>query len=371
VIVVAAAWTFGLPESPPRRLTPAPLGIDGAIAHVSAAAELPDGRVIVTDQNAPAIWTIAPSTGALTRIGSAGGGEGQYIQPGGIYRGANGSTLVLDRAQARVLVLSSAGAITRMYSIAVRGTSGGSTADVDYQKLDARDLAYFVDRQASFAARLGGPPPTTASLVRFDAATQQSTPVVADLRQPEQRVTSTDGPMTLFRRVIGSPADGWGVLPDGRVAIVRASPYRVDWVSPTGQVTRGPVMPYDPLPMTDADKQAFVASIRGQGSAGVGTAGAGSTPSSSATSGPIFAATKPPFQPDDVLVSATGRVWVLRTATAGATDVVYDVFDTTGQRVDRVTFPADHRVVGFGAFTVYVRAPASGGSATLKRYQLR
>ena len=48
------------------------------------------------------------------------------------------------------------------------------------------------------------------------------------------------------------------------------------------------------------------------------------------------------------------RVWVTRYMPANAKQVVYDVFDPRGARVDRVMFPARAHVVGFGPKSVYV-----------------
>lgn len=355
-----------------RRLTPAPLKIDGAIGHISAAGELPGGAILVTDQNAPAIWRIAPATGAVTRVGSAGGGEHQYVQPGGIYRGANRTTLVLDRAQSKVLVISPAGAVERAYSIAVRGVTGSSSADRDRQRLDARDLAYFVDQDSAFRSRKPGLSTPALTVVRFDAVKQEATNVVTDLRAPEQQTQSGGPNVILTRQVIGSPADGWGVTPDGRMAVVRAVPYRVDWIAADGTLKRGPEIRHDPLPMTDADKDAFNAQFaKSGGGAGVGTAGGGQTGGASAPAERMFAATKPPFAPDDVLVSPDAKVWVLRTAPFGASTHIYDVFNDAGARVDRIALPATSRVVGFGDGAVFVRDAGPAGPEVLKKYLLK
>ena len=174
--------------------------------------------------------------------------------------------------------------------------------------------------------------------------------------------------MTYSRAVIGSPADGWGVAADGRVAVVRASPYRIDWYSTTGVESRGPVYQVDVLPMTEADKQAFIAANPGRGaSVGMSTARGAAAPS---TADRLFAETRPPFDPEFVMVSPSGRVFVMRTMPTASTDVVYDVFDGRGQRVDRILLPATSRIVGFGSTTIYVREGASSGHA-LKKYEVK
>lgn len=174
--------------------------------------------------------------------------------------------------------------------------------------------------------------------------------------------------MTFTRSVIGSPEDGWGVAADGRVAVVRAQPYRVDWYSPSGVETKGPVYRYDVLPMTQADKDAFVARVSSSGgAASVGTAGGAS---SSGRPAPMFADTKPPFEPEEIIVSPAGRVWVRRTTPIAVTALTYDVFDSRGTRVDRIELPQGSRIVGFGASAIYVRQPMGNG-VTITKFEVK
>lgn len=366
-ILLAALVALGLPaaDQAARPLAPLPLRVESPLPNVSAARELPDGRVLVTDFRLPAVYLLTPATGGLQRLGSAGVGPNQYVQPGGLYGGPDGTTLLLDRSQARVLVVSPAGEFVRAYSIAVKGTSSSSDRDQDRQRLDAHGLAYFTDDSGLARARYTNQAADTVDLLRFDAATQKREVVAHLLAQQERSMPGGDG-VTYGRIVIGSPADGWGVTPDGRVAVVRAVPYHVEWISPPGKVTRGPVVDYAPLPMTDADKQAFIAAHKG-GTVSVGMAGAQSNP---ADVGPLFAPTKPPFDQDDVIVSPEGRVWVMRSRPAGTSAVTYDVFDDAGVRVDRVEFPALSRVIGFGKTSVYVRE-GDGSPVALKKYRTR
>ena len=206
---------------------------------------------------------------------------------------------------------------------------------------------------------------TGAVLVRLDPAAQTSS-TVARLREVES-VTIPGGDGVTFRRgIIGSPADGYGVAPDGRVAIVRASPYQVEWHAPDGRITRGAAITPDPIPMTDDDKKAFEDRRRAAPSVS-GTGGRGA----SADLALRFAPVKPPFDPDDVRVAPDGRVWVRRSAAFGARTAIYDVFDRTGARVDRLEFDAANHVVGFGIGTVLVREAAPGGGMTLKAFRTR
>ena len=363
LLVTGLAFALtGSNEPAPRRLQPLPLRVDTAFSHISAVREIPDGRVLISNAKGPTVLLLDPVKGSVTPVGAAGGGARRYAGPGGLYAGPAGATLLLDRAQTRVFTISSAGELQGSRSIARRGVTSSSDADVDQQQIDAKGLAYSVDQHRP-GESLGS---RESTLVRFDADAQSSE-VVARLRRAEvQTIPAGDG-LTLGRQVIGSPADGWGVAPDGRVAIVRADPYRVEWHSPDGQITRGTVIDHTPLPMTDADKQKHASNRRG----GVGIGPAGGPRTDVSKLALLFAPTKPPFEPDGVLVSPDARVWVLRTAPLDAGAVIYDVFDGTGRRTDRIELPGEARIVGFGRGAVYARHVDEAGRCELRRYGMK
>jgi hypothetical protein len=359
-LLLILVWPSSTAEEPsPRALAQVPLRIQTPLTHVSAAYELSDGRVLISNARQPSVLLLDPATGAAARIGEAGAGPGRYAQPGGVYAGPNGTAVLLDRGQKRTITISRDGALQDSRSIAVPGGSSSSDADVDFQRLDARGFVYFLEGRIAFDE-------PERTLVRFDAEAQKME-TVARLRKGETRTIPAGDGMTFGRTVIGSPADGWGVAPDGRVAVVRADPYRVEWYRPGGDVTRGPAIATDAIPMTDADRKAFEA----QAGDGVRVGRTGGAEPSAADLGRLFADTKPPFSPDDVLVSPDARVWVLRSRPHDATAVIYDVFDPTGRRVDRIELPDGSRVVGFGRGTVYARWTDEGGRCELRKYRIK
>lgn len=368
LVLLIATVTLSPAEPAPRKPAGHIVKVASPLPYISGVAELPGGRLIVSDHKTPKLSLITAATGEIRAVGTAGSNPGQYVRPGGFYGTPGKNLWLLDRGLTRVSAVSPSGELSESRSILPRGSSGSSSTDYDVQHLDERGLAYYFDRDRGLRGATGKSAPIF-DLIRFDPATQQSQ-VVA---QVQQRMTHTmaggDG-MTFSRGVVGSPADGWGVAADGRVAVVRATPYRVDWYSPAGVESRGPAHAVDPLPMTEADKQAHIAATSGAGgSAGVGASGGTASPSGGI--GPLFADTKAPFDPDHVMVSPAGKVFVPRTVPAGRTDVIYDVFDGRGQRVDRILFPPTSRIVGFGRTAVYVREGAAPGGFTLKTYEVK
>ena len=356
--ILAAVIAHG-GEPPARALTPLPIRVGAALTHVSAAREIPDGRLLITNAKAPSVLLLDLAKGSVMPVGAAGGGPDRYATPGGLYAGPDGATLLLDRGQTQVFTISARGELQGSRSIARQGVTTSSSADIDRQRLDAKGFAYFVDFHRP-GATLGSPEST---LVRFDATTQKAE-VVAKLRRAEMRTTQGGDGLTLGRRIIGSPEDGWGVAPDGRVAIVRADPYRVEWISPGRAAVRGPVVEYTPVPITEADKQRHAALTGGSVSIGQ-TGGTGGEMPALPT---LFAATKPPFEPDDILVSPDSHVWVMRTQPFEAATTIYDVFDSQGRRVDRIQLPGGSRIVGFGRNAIYARSNSADGRCELRKY---
>jgi hypothetical protein len=375
IIPALAVAAAAQQEPAARRLNPIPIQANTQFMTVSGVREMKGGLLLVTDAKKPAIYRVDTKTGNATMLGSVGADSGQYVQPGGFYSGRGDTTFVLDRGQARISLVSSTSAIVGIRSIRRVGVTGSSSADVDYQRVDSRGLAYFTERVGRLAAKLGGTVSDSIPLIRFDPL-RQHCDTVALLRTREQRIVSMDEHSQVTSAVFGSPEDTWGVASDGRVAVVRAAPYRVEWYAPGGVVTRGPVIAHEPIPYTPAEKAAVegssAASVSGGGTAGGaerGSAGGGrATP---APTPRVFAPNKPPFEPNgEAIVSPEGRVWVSRNLPEGAAKTIYDVFDGKGDRVDRVELPARNRVVGFGQGTIYAAERDDHGAVSLRKYSV-
>jgi hypothetical protein len=340
------------------------LRITVELAQVAAVRELSNGHLLISDAGTPAILVVDPTNQSVRKLGREGRGPNEFVRPGGIYYDVDGTTsLVVDRGQARVFVIDKNGTLTGMRSIEQRGSQRAADS-YDPLRIDAALHTYFVDQSAIHR------PNTTSDsfpLIRFDVA-QQKPDTIAQLFQTRPTIVSTQGRMTFSRTPIFSPADSWAVAADGSIALVRSTPYRVDWISPAGQRIGGPAMSYTPIPVTDADKEP----TEGSGSAtiGGGPAGGRQTTMSTADMKPEYAKVKPAFDPLDIVIAPDGRLWVGRQEAAGAKQAVYDVFDRKGARVDRVAFPARSRVVGFGASAVYAAELDADDVPRLTKYRL-
>jgi hypothetical protein len=147
------------------------------------------------------------------------------------------------------------------------------------------------------------------------------------------------------------------VAPDGRVAIAHHDPYSIDFVSETGQRTRGLPIRYDRQRITAGHKAEWrevqksatglqITNENGRRSATIGPAGATQDPD--VWGGDYM----PPFLQQALSFSNEGYLWVRRTGPAGQPPT-FDVIDRAGNVVQKVVLPKRSRIVGFGNGAVY------------------
>ena len=252
--------------------------------------------------------------------------------------------------------------------------------------VDGTGNLYLFDR--GMGMRPGGGPPQPAdsgTVLRFDRTSRTLTPV-ARVAVPKAEVRSEGS--SSERRVtvrMGNPfsaQDEWAAGHDGRVAVVRHDPYRVEWLAPNGQRVTGPAVPVEPIPLTERDREEYRERMRSGGGMRMAVTmergGGGS--SSSASMGPAttnmrvpeptdWPEFKPPFLANAAVVAPDGRLWVQRTVPAGAAPR-YDLFDSFGRRAGNVTLPAGTRLLGFGRASAYLVRTDADDLQYLQRYRL-
>jgi hypothetical protein len=202
-------------------------------------------------------------------------------------------------------------------------------------------------------------------MIRWDRAAKRDT--VAWLRVPAgaNQVSSRGGRgnQSVMVRIGGGPpfngADQMAVAPDGRIAIAHHDPYSVDFVSETGQRTRGQPIRYDRQKISEGHKQEWrdrqksatglqmTVDNNGRRSATVGPAGQTQDPE--VWGGEYM----PPFLQTALGFANDGYLWIQRTGPAGQPPT-FDVIDRTGNLAQKVVLPKRSRLVGFGNGAVYV-----------------
>lgn len=172
--------------------------------------------------------------------------------------------------------------------------------------------------------------------------------------------------------------DEWAVAPDGRIALVHASDYRVEWITPNGQRVAGRATPYSKTKVTNAHKKWWQETQRrratgimvtnNNGRMSASTAPPSAMPPEERSDWPEYL---PPFLANAAQVAPNGQLWVQQAAASDDTAPTYDIFDGSGKLTGRVVLPKRSRVVGFGSASVYVARADEDDLQYLQRYRLQ
>lgn len=373
--LLAALPTLAVAQAAPRPL-PAPTAtFDEPFSQVASVRELANGKVIVTDGRDKTVSMIDFASGAQVKIGREGSGPGEFGLPARLFAAPGDTTLLFDPLNTRYLVIGpdAKPKSTFMIEQPVQGGQGGFRVGgmAMARTADARGRLYMEGAGISIGA--DGRPTSADStvLTRYDRGSKR-TDTLAWIHLPKNNAQVSGGQNNMNIRIGGSnplaARDEWAVFPDGRVAIVRAADYHVDWVLPNGERRASAPIRFTPVRMTDADKreeevlrnrarsnQMMVTMSQGpngvQRSAQMGP-GPNAPPLEPLTDWP---AVKPPFRPGVASVWArpNGDLWVRRTEPAGAKGTLYDVIDASGKVAYQVRIPDGFNLVGFGNGTIY------------------
>jgi hypothetical protein len=353
---------------------------------ISSLRELPSGKVLVADQRDRIVQLVDLAGGTLTKVGREGSGPGEYAFPGTLIGLPDGSTLLHDLLNRRFLTISADGKPGAFLELPRPPASTSTAADgpargpmimggiTNVRGYDARGWIYFSG--SPFSAT--GETADSVPLLRWDRV-KPTFDTVGFVRQPAgfasrtQRGGNVQVRMGVTKRF--TPAETWGVAGDGSIVRVFPEPYRVGWLTGKGQAALGPVVPYTPIKVTEADKKEVIDNLRRSPGTTIMIGGAGGgartapPPPNMTNSPPEFADTKPPYDGQGaVQVAPEGEVWILRTRPAGDKVPTYDVFDRSGKLVKKVSLNPNSRVVGFGKGVVYVARTDEDDLQYLQRF---
>lgn len=343
------------------------------LSSITGLLELPDGRVLVSDGIDETLLRIDLRTLKTDTVGRTGSGPGEYKGPDLLFAQPGNGVLLVDLGNARLSFYDAALKYRESAPIA-RGQPGAGMTMALPSGVDALGRLYF---------RPGGmnPKADSGAILRWDR-TRDRTDTVATVKLGEMTVRtsgSANNRSVMSRSVPLSPEDVWSVAPDGRIVIVRAADYRVEWLTPGGGVVRGPANPWKPVPVRDADKREYAADMRLSGVSMSVTSQNGQVSIRMGRGRPTGAqeeeeipdldwpATKPAAR--SVRVSPAGDAWVERWVAAGSPRA-FDVFGADGKLKQRVILPAGRSLIGFGKGAVYLRERTEDDLVYLERYAL-
>ena len=345
---------------------------------VSTVRELPGGGVLVADPLGQIVVRLDLDAGVADTIGSVGEGPNEYRQPDAVWPLPGGRTLLVDLGNGRLTELSRAleFGTTRPYGMG--DMSMGQLVMALPQAVDDRGRLYFRGLGGMGAMRSD-----SADVLRLDLESGLID-TVATFKRPATIVETSGGPGERNERVSQvplSPADAWGVAPDGRVVIVRAGDYHVDWLSDDGSIVSGEPVPYTPIGLGRAEREEWarermeaggglsISMEVENGSMSMQATRGGSSDDDDNLDDRPWPEVKPPFYDRPVPVDGLGRAWVRRHRDAGEAPG-YDVFGRDGELAMSVEFPQNRRVVGFGEGVLYAVHMDDFGLQTLERYSL-
>jgi hypothetical protein len=363
-------------ERPPRSLQAPPEEFPLQFSVIRAVMALPDGRLVVSDPHENRIALIDFPKGTRQDLSRVGDGPREFRRAGGLYRGRGGQVMIFDQELRRLLSIAPEGAVDDIVGLPTGGAGGSwSARGPDHLVVDSLGDAYV-------AIRFGGFTAPTSVLLRHRPGAHPDT--VTQLLRPLSKVLEGDGyGPGVYQSVLFSPEDAWVASPDGRIAVVRAEPYRVEWIPPAGPPVTGPVIRHEPVPITQAEKEVIASGAggsRGRISVTMGMvpagAVAGSPPSALSpmrVDELLFAKVKSPVNLRDgrrPMLDERGMLWVERNQPAEVKGSVFDVFDGKGDLVDRIGLPLGSRLVGFDPQWVYTARGDADGFDHLQRFPL-
>ncbi|HEV8363436.1 MAG TPA: hypothetical protein VGQ52_07945 [Gemmatimonadaceae bacterium] len=392
---LSAFAELGAQQVQSRQLGKAETEFADPFTQIAAVRELKDGRVLVIDTRDKIVQLVDLKTGSATKVGREGQGPGEYSLPMSIVALPGDSSAVFDPLNQRYLVIGPDGKPLGFFSS--RPDNDDDSRDAAARPGGGRPFGGFsmnpprgTDRSGNIY--LSGPPMKfgpdgpvpldSAPLQRFDRV-KKSLQTVGYIKVPKgnTQVSGSAGRMNV--RMGGAnpfaARDDWAVAADGRIAVIHADDYHVEWIAPNGHRTAGPATPYNKTKLTNAHKAWWQENQRRRGTGLMITNNNGKMSASTAPppSGPPeerddWPEYLPPFLGNGAAqVAPNGQLWVLQASASDDVVPTYDIFDAAGKLTARVQLAKRSRVVGFGNNTVYVVRSDEDDLQYLQRYRLQ
>lgn len=332
---------------------------------INGVRELRDGRVVVSDPRDKVVQLVDFASGTLRKIGREGSGPREYALPLALVALPADSSAIYDPLNSRLLSILPNGEPGDFFTLpstqTARGPGGGTMVSMTPPRY-TDDKGRFYVTGSGFTMGPDGPVAAESlAVLRIDRATRKAD-TVAFLRIPKDNATVSGSAGRIQMRMGGgnpfAPRDEWAVTPDGRVAVIRAPEYRVDWVAPA-RATGAPI-PYERIKVAEGHKQQWrdsqrnrtmIAITNNNGRTSVSSGPGATPPVEDPGNWPEYL---PPFLGQgSVTVAPNGDIWIARTRDAKDLSSKYDVIDGSGKVARRFSLPPKTRVIGFGKGVVY------------------
>ncbi len=340
----------------PVALTKPDRALTEPFSQITSVRELRDGRVVVVDVKEKLVQIADFASGTVKTIGRNGSGPGEYAMPVGLVAMPGERTFVYDPMNQRFLELGAEGSVRGLVTFSsLIGLKG--IPMMLMPAADAQGRLYF---EGINPAAMGGT--DSVAVLRWTVGRPQLD-TVGFVGGMDFGIENKGGKVAFKAMKMFAPQEAWTATPTGLLARVTPMPYRIVWYE-KGKPIPGPTVPYDPVPVTEADKEVLRSAFK------QGLAAAGAAAAAMKIPEPEFAATKPPFSGRGAALPApNGQIWVARSVRSKAPSE-YDRFDGRGRLLGRVTLAPDAAVVGFGKQAVYVARKDNDDLMYLERYRM-
>ncbi|HJU75022.1 MAG TPA: hypothetical protein VJ717_14860 [Gemmatimonadaceae bacterium] len=329
------------------------------LTRITAVHELRDGRVIVLDYAESTVLLLDGQLNLIGQLGRKGRGPGEYTVPGGLLRLPGDSVAIVDYANARWLIVTPDGRTAGVRETRL-GTGCGVKTSIRAANAEKTDAVGALYREAApVRIRENGSTELvdSAAIERWRGCHVDTVAFVPNRYAGGGQLVGT---FVIGRQELGvtpfPTSTQWAVAADGRVAIVRPDPYRVDFIDPSGQRRDGATLPYERIPVTDAIKARWREEQRQPVPVmTVLRTGGGSV----TMQRPRYEEPRrwpkhlPPFHAKPPYLAPDGRVWVQR-ALRPDERPLYDVIAEGGRFVEKVRLRRRCHITAFGATSVYV-----------------
>lgn len=335
---------------------------------VRGVRELSNGRVLIADWIENRVVMADFATGTLRQLLREGAGPAEVRLPTALVRLRADSTAVVDEGNNRLVVLAPDGRAVRTILAEVPGRGGVRGVDAS---------GAFFHAIPAWSEGPNALPDDSVRIVRWDPASSAEPRQVIVVQGTRYRKDHSPAMQPRMPLVGFASQDAWVVSPAGTIAIVRATPYHVELLTPGRAPVIGPPYPVGTRTVTLEDRKRFIrdfaagSPVSGRGPNG--GMGRGENIDEAEVTRMVgtaeWADRFPPFDASAVLAGGDGRIWVGAPSMPGVAPR-YDVFDSTGRRVLQVELRPARRIAHVGTRGVYVVAADDDGVQTVERYRL-
>lgn len=353
------------PTTTESKLGPILARYPGEFTQVISVRELADGSIMVVDEKDETVAILREGAVAPEFVSLRGRGPGEAWEMSRVWPLAADTSIMKDHSLHRLLlfvgarVVATLGAFDPLGRLATRerliGADGRGGLYYSAFRRDGRDRADIYD--STLVLRVDRARLTVDTVATLNSGFSRAVP---------SRAEAASGPRGAPRYSMEMEVpDQVAVFPDGTIAIARTNPYRVDWCLPKGTCRIGSPIAANATDYSVVDKKALLDLSEAQ---------ATWPPTTRVDETVNWPAIRPPFRGAPwardfgaVLAVPTGELLVLRTPTASAPGMSYDVIDRARGLIGTITIPSDERIVAFGRGAVYIAMIAPDGIQRIVR----